>query len=175
MKYSSSIRIFKHGAEDVNGSVDVLIEKDLYKEPLGRNFEDTVKNIRASCVNRKPIKKANLPENLHGFKARWLQWKKGKKSPQIDRIYLCQIVAIALKISRLAQEILENSRKLEKELKRMGKIAMSLTDVITISAPTEVDEDPGTMISKIEEDLESFTIIDLEWNVWPACQWLFTE
>ena len=70
---------------------------------------------------------------------------------------MCQIFTIALKTSRLAQEILENSRKLEKELKRMGKIAMSLTDVITISAPTEVGEDPGTMISKIEEDLESYT------------------
>ena len=39
----------------------------------------------------------------------------------------------------------------------MEEIAISLTDVIAILAPTELGEDPAKMVSKIEEDLESYT------------------
>ena len=39
----------------------------------------------------------------------------------------------------------------------MEDIATMLSDVIPISAPTEVGEDPGNTVSKIEEDLESYS------------------
>ena len=39
----------------------------------------------------------------------------------------------------------------------MEDIATMLTDLITISVPTEVGENPGKTVSKIEEDLESYS------------------
>ena len=63
---------------------------------------------------------------------------------------------ISLTINRQAQKILENREKLEKEIKSMEDIATSLTDVIAISAPTEVEEDPRKTVSMIKENFESY-------------------
>ena len=57
---------------------------------------------------------------------------------------------------RLAEEILDNREKVEKIFVGMEEVGETLTEVIATLDPTETEEELGKMISKVDEDIDTY-------------------
>ena len=57
---------------------------------------------------------------------------------------------------RLAEEILDNREKVEKNLVGMEEVGETLTEVIATLDPTEAEEELEKMISKVDEDIDTY-------------------
>ena len=56
---------------------------------------------------------------------------------------------------RLAEEILDNREKVEKNLVGMEEVGATLMEVIATLDPKEAEEDLGKMITKVDEDIDT--------------------
>ena len=57
---------------------------------------------------------------------------------------------------RLAEEILDNREKVEKNLVGMEEVSETLTEVIATLYPTDTEEELGKMISKVDKDINTY-------------------